>query len=89
MKGDSLLHSISKKAFNGANVILKDTFDAAKREARFYRVKPAVCTLILTYRCNSQCKTCMMWRRIENKQYKEVEIGLDQWKLIIDKLHAI
>ena len=77
---------ILTKIKKGSKVILKDVVHALHREIEFYQVRPTVCTLFLTYRCNSRCKTCMLWRRTKS-ELKDFEIGLDQWRLVIDKLH--
>ena len=66
---------------------LADEFGTiVKREIDFIRVKPSISTLFLTYRCNSSCKTCTFWKRPAQDE-KDKEIGFEEWKVVIDKLH--
>ncbi|MFQ5752907.1 MAG: hypothetical protein ACE5HI_13015, partial [bacterium] len=65
----------------------KETLKIIEREIKCYRVKPLASLLILTYRCNSQCKTCTIWKRPKEEE-KEKEIGFSEWKKIIDSLAA-
>lgn len=55
------------------------------REKDFRNISPKVSTMFLTYRCNSKCKTCNMWKRTQDKEL-EKEIGIEEWKLISEKL---
>jgi len=76
------------KLINGINSLKTDFFQLAQREIDFYNVSPKVGTLYLTYRCNSRCQTCSIWKRPQEEEKKK-EIGLKEWKNIIDKLvHA-
>lgn len=66
---------------------IKDTFkeiyEAVLREVGFYRVKPHVGTLFLTYRCTSRCNTCKMWQK---PAQKDKELSLSQWEYIVNIL---
>lgn len=73
------------KLLKGLRVISTDIKKVVQREANFHKAKPNVATLFLTYRCNSQCKTCSMWR-LPAQETKDKEIGFDEWKIIIDKV---
>ena len=42
-------------------------------------------TFSITYRCNSRCKTCNIWR-IQHRIKKSEELSLDEWKKIIKSL---
>lgn len=68
----------------GLKVISKDIKENVQREINFYRAVPTVATLFLTYRCNSRCNTCTMWKRPVDEEKKK-EIEFDGWKGIIDK----
>ncbi len=57
----------------------------AVREIDFYSSKPRTAILILTYRCDSRCKTCVMWKRDSDAEIS-MEIGLSHWKTIVDEL---
>ncbi len=72
---------------NGAKALSGDLIALGKRQIDFYRVKPSTSTLFLTYRCNSKCRTCSMWQKPQQELEKQ-EIGLEQWKAIIDQLAA-
>ena len=74
-----------QKIFRGLKCLYGDLRFLIRRETDFYQVKPKSAILFLTYRCNSRCKTCTMWKRI-NKNEIEKELGLDEWKLVVDKL---
>jgi len=76
---------LSNRLFRGSAVIARDLMRVARREADFYRVKPSVATLYLTYRCNSRCKTCNAWKRDQTALLKS-EIGLTEWIAIVDAL---
>lgn len=69
----------------GFKVLLGDFQSLMRREIDFHNAIPSVTTMFLTYRCNSRCKTCNMWRRPQEEEIKK-EIGFDEWKIIIDKL---
>lgn len=73
------------KLLKGLSVISTDIKKVVQREANFHKVMPNVATLFLTYRCNSQCRTCSMWR-LPAQETKDKEIGFDEWKIIIDKV---
>lgn len=73
------------KAIKGARIILTDISRIFLREASFYTVRPNLATIFLTYRCNSRCKTCSMWK-LPAKETEEKEIGLSEWKRIVDAL---
>ncbi len=75
------------KIAKGFRVIAQDVVRAIKREADFHTVRPNTATLFLTYRCNSRCKTCTFWQRNQDEEKKK-ELGLEEWKRIIDKLAA-
>jgi len=47
----------------GAIVISQDILGVMKRQVNFCTKKPVVSMLILTYRCNSRCRTCNNWKR--------------------------
>jgi len=79
--------ALLKKIMKGSKDVYQDIKDIAEREVRFYQVKPQIATLFLTYRCNSHCKTCTAWKRPAEEEIKK-EIGVHEWKLIIDKLEA-
>jgi radical SAM protein with 4Fe4S-binding SPASM domain len=68
-----------------SSLIVKGFMHPLKREYDCYLVKPNLCTLFLTYRCTSRCKTCTMWRRSPDVTR---ELTLDQWKKIIDILYS-
>lgn len=70
---------------NGIKVLCSDLRTLLKREIDFYNVYPKTSTLFLTYRCNSKCKTCTMWKRSQHEE-KIKEIDLNGWKVVIDKL---
>jgi len=69
----------------GAIVISKDILGMMKRQVNFCTKKPVVSMLILTYRCNSRCRTCNNWKRPQEEEKKR-EINFDGWKFIIDEL---
>ena len=72
---------------NGFKVLCGDFRSLLRREIDFYKVQPRASTLYLTYRCNSKCKTCTMWKRPQEQEIKK-EIGLEDWKIIVNKLAA-
>jgi MoaA/NifB/PqqE/SkfB family radical SAM enzyme len=76
---------IVRKIRNAGDVMLSEIMDLAKREADFHRVKPRTAILILTYRCDSRCKTCTMWRRDAEIELQK-EIDLKGWKSVVDRL---
>lgn len=65
--------------------LFEDIRTILKRERCFFHVIPRTSTLFLTYRCNSHCHTCTFWQR-PMKEEKLKEIGIDEWKIVIDKL---
>lgn len=74
------------KLIKGLKIVLNDIQRVAVREMRFYQVMPNAAILFLTYRCNSQCKTCSMWK-LPAQETKNKEIAFAEWKIIIDKLY--
>lgn len=74
------------QAINGSRVILKDISRIFAREVRFHGIRPNLATIFLTYRCNSRCQTCSMWK-LPAKEAEDKEIGFSEWKRIIDALH--
>jgi len=70
-----------RKAFGTINREVKRSF---QREISFYKSIPRVSTLVLTYRCTSQCKTCTAWKR-PRANLKELE--LSDWKRIVEQLY--
>lgn len=76
-----------QKIFRGLKCLYGDFRFLIKREVDFYQVKPKSAILFLTYRCNSRCKTCTMWKRIHKNEI-EKELGFDEWKIIVDRLIA-
>jgi len=79
--------ALLNKIMKGSKDVYQDIKDIAQREVRFYQVQPHIATLFLTYRCNSHCKTCTAWKRPAEEEIKK-EIGVHEWKNIIDKLEA-
>jgi len=75
----------SLRIIKGLLTLYRDLLLLCRRESDFYRIKPKTSILILTYRCNSRCKTCTMWQRDHKEEIKK-EIDLSGWKTIIDKL---
>lgn len=75
-----------KTIIKGIKLVSKDVSKSAKRELDFLLVKPSAALLFLTYRCDSQCKTCTLWKRPQNEE-KQKEIHFEKWKIIIDKLN--
>ena len=73
------------KVIRGLNALGSDVKFVFKREIDFYKVRPKSAMLMLTYECNSKCKTCNIWRRYDGERFEE-EIGIDEWKIVIDKL---
>jgi radical SAM protein with 4Fe4S-binding SPASM domain len=66
-------------------VIFKDFKGAIKRELRAKQFRPLYSLAFLTYRCTSMCKCCNIWKRgIHNKKQ---EMGIEEWKVVIDKLY--
>jgi MoaA/NifB/PqqE/SkfB family radical SAM enzyme len=70
---------------SGLKTISADITDAVAREVNFHRVRPTIATLFLTYRCNSRCMTCTMWKRPPDEEVKK-EICLQEWTVVIDRL---
>lgn len=62
---------------------LAEVYEAFSREVTFYKVKPHVGTLFLTYRCTSRCNTCKMWQK---PAQKDKELSLSQWEYIVNIL---
>ncbi|MBI5235121.1 MAG: SPASM domain-containing protein [Deltaproteobacteria bacterium] len=75
-----------RRLLRGLRVISKDVMEILKRQSDFRSATPSTSTLFLTYRCNSRCLTCEMWKRTEEENKRE--IGFDGWKAVIDKLAA-
>ncbi len=71
----------------GFKVLFAESRSLVRRELDFYRIIPRTSILFMTYRCDSKCKTCTMWQRPKDEEIGR-EIGLDAWKIIIDKLAA-
>lgn len=65
--------------------VFKDFKWAIKREFRARQFKPLYTLAFLTYRCTSMCKCCNIWKR--NRKDSDNEMGIKEWKIIIDKLH--
>jgi len=42
-------------------------------------------TISITYRCNSRCKTCYIWK-IQHKIPVEMELTLDEWEKVLKSL---
>ncbi len=76
---------IAGKVQKAGALLWSDLKGLAKREIDFHRARPRTAILILTYRCDSRCKTCSMWRRDAGGEM-EKELELSQWKAIVDKL---
>lgn len=74
-----------KSVIKGVRVVSKDIVRAVLREVDFYCARPVTSTLFITYRCNSRCKTCTLWRRPQEEEEKK-EIGVTEWLKIIDRL---
>jgi len=67
----------------GIVTISREVKSSIQREISFYKTKPTVATLILTYRCTSRCKTCTIWKR---PKAGIQELGLAEWKRIVEQL---
>lgn len=65
--------------------IKKEISILLKRQNNFKNVEPSVSTLFLTYRCDSKCKTCNMWKRPQDEELKK-ELSVKEWLLIAEKL---
>lgn len=74
------------RLLKGLRVISTDAIGILKRQGDFRSAVPTTSTLFLTYRCNSRCLTCNMWKRTEEENKRE--LGFDGWKVVIDKLAA-
>jgi len=59
---------------------------AIRRQIDFYRVKPKVATIFLTFRCNSRCTTCTFWTR-DKEAEKPKELSLEGWKKVAEALY--
>lgn len=70
---------------NGIWFTSVELIEILRRETSFHRVRPLTSTLFLTYRCNSRCSTCTLWKRPAEEETAR-EIGFEHWKIIIDKL---
>jgi len=57
-----------------------------KRQLDFYKVRPDLATIFLTFRCNSKCTTCTFWTR-DKKELQRDELSFEQWKKITNDLH--
>ncbi|MHC4121171.1 MAG: radical SAM protein [Planctomycetota bacterium] len=66
-------------------LVAQDVLSPLKRETDYYRIKPGVATMFLTYRCTSKCKSCTAWKR---DVATEAEVGLTDWCGISDSLSA-
>ncbi len=66
--------------------VAQDVLSPIKRETDYYRIKPRVATMFLTYRCTSKCKSCTAWKR---DVATEAEVGLTDWCGISDSLSAV
>lgn len=73
------------RLLNGARVIASDCVAIGRRELDFHKARPWNSILMLTCRCNSRCRNCTMWQRPQAEERRR-EIGLEQWKLIVDRL---
>ena len=68
--------------------VAKDFVELGRRQHAFQAVRPITATIFLTYRCNSRCATCTLWKRPHHEE-KRKEIDLDGWRIVIDRLrHA-
>lgn len=76
---------MDNKTLQFVRALPKESLRIMRREASFRNSRPTTSTLFLTYRCNSQCKTCTLWKRPKEDEMRR-EIGLDGWKVVIDKL---
>jgi len=76
-----------RKITHGARVVGRDLRAIVKRELDFYRVRPGISTLFLTYRCDSKCKTCTRWQMPQEELIGQ-ELEFEGWKTVIDKLAA-
>ncbi len=72
--------------YNGMKCLYSDIHAIARRELDFYFAKPKSAVLFLTYRCNSKCKSCTLWRRTYSPEEIKKELDITSWKNIIDKL---
>ncbi len=79
---------LSMGIVSGLKSLGQDISDAVRREIRYYRLTPYTATLFLTYRCDSRCVTCTMWKRSSTVKLED-ELGLQEWKGVIDELEAI
>ena len=75
------------KILSGIKTLLDEIKRIVRREKHFRRAEPILATFFLTFRCNSHCRTCTLWKRSKEEEIKR-EIGLAEWKIIIDQLHA-
>jgi MoaA/NifB/PqqE/SkfB family radical SAM enzyme len=66
--------------------LVKDLAAVFSYELDYYRERPYTATIFLTYRCDSNCKTCTLWERPKEIEKKR-ELGIDTWKQLINKLH--
>ena len=73
------------KIINGIKTLYGDGVSLFQREVDFYKVRPKASILFLTYRCNSKCKTCTMWKKPQDAEIAK-EIGLDEWKRVVNQL---
>lgn len=64
-------------------LVLKLPLYVSFKKVGFPVIMPFNYTLSLTYRCNSKCKTCNIWRL---KKELLLEIGPDEWRKIIKSL---
>ena len=74
-----------RKLIKGLKIVLNDIRGLRSGRCVFIEVMPNAAILFLTYRCNSQCKTCGMWK-LPAQETKNKEIAFAEWKIIIDKL---
>jgi len=66
--------------------VAQDILSPVKREIHYFRMKPRVATMFLTYRCTSKCKSCTAWKR---EVVTEAELGLADWCRVSDSLYAV
>lgn len=75
------------KIVKGLRVVSRDVRFLVGREIDFRQARPTTSILFLTYRCNSRCKTCSMWRRPQQLEISN-ELDLPGWLAVVDQLAA-
>lgn len=65
--------------------VFKELHLAARREIMANRFNPLYALVFLTYRCTSSCGCCNIWKR--NSENKSNEMGIQEWMVVIDRLH--